>query len=113
MANLVKIKHVTLMTGLTAGAADCVKALELLRQSGIKFVTLSYADQEEHHKANFEALSGWPCGRDFHKVAVTDYPVVTYDECWDDFEVCRRIAHGLDAIKSSDVLQHPELCERA
>lgn len=109
MAKLVRIKNVHLMTGLTAGAADCVLALQLLRSTGIKFNVLSYSDQDEHHRSNFESISGWPLGREGKTKTVTDYPLMTWDECWDDWTVCRQVAHGLAEIRESDVARHPEL----
>lgn len=109
MSKLVKIKDVHLYTGFTESVGDCYIAMKLLRASGVQFNFLNFSDQDEHHKANFTALSTWNFGADAHKKEFTDYPILVWDECFDDWGVYRRAAHGLQEIKDSDVLKYPEL----
>lgn len=116
MAKLVKIKDVMLYTGLTNGAADCVEALKQLKEAGIKFALLSYNDQVEQHKANFEALSTWTfgAGDSTYQKVFTDYPIMTWDECYDDWSTQRHAAHGLTEIQQSSLLVYNrEAAEKA
>lgn len=106
---IVKLKDIHLYVGFTEAAADCYMAIKALRAAGVKYTLLSYADLDEHHKANFQALSTWVLGQDGHQKTVTDYPVLSWDECFDDWSTSRRLAVGLDEILDSDPLKNPEL----
>lgn len=112
---LVKINEVHLYVGLTDGAADCVEALRLLRKAGIKFTLLNYSDQEDHHQHNFKALSGWPFGSpdNPYKKEFSDYPIVTWKECYSDWTVQQHAAHGLQELKESNLLSNEEVAESA
>lgn len=109
MAKLVKIKDVHLYLGLTDTIADSYEAFKLLKASGVKFNLLNFNDQEAHHENNYAAISTWVLGRDNHQKTIKDYPILTWDECWDDWTTTRRVAHGLQEVKDSDVLKFPEL----
>lgn len=103
---LARIKEIHLYVGYTTptSSADCAHALRALKEANIKYNLLNYSDHEEGQKATFKALSTWSLGDDAHKVECSDFPILSWDECFDDFTVNRRIAHGLQAILESDVL---------
>lgn len=118
MATLAKIKDVTLYAGFTAGAGDCYKVLQLMKQAGVSVNFLNYSNLEDHHKANFEALSQWTFGNEdttygkgLYNKEFTDFPILIWDECWSDFTIVRHAAHGLKEISKCAVLKNPELAK--
>lgn len=115
MAKLVKITNVHLYVGLTDGAAECVEVLKLLRNSGIKYTLLNYSDQDQQHKANFEALSTWNFGsrETSYKKTFTDYPILVWQECYDDWSTVQHGAQGIKEISKSSLFINKELTEKA
>lgn len=109
--NLVKLKGIHLYTGsmTDSGVKACEEAVKLLRDADVKYTELNYGSHSESHEATFAALNTWVLGSDNHKKITTDFPILTWDECFDDYSVYRRIAHGLVEIEESDVLKYPEL----
>jgi hypothetical protein len=109
MAKLVKIKDIHLYVGFTESSADCYEALKLLREFGIKFNFLNFGDQDQHHEANFKALGTWSFGLNSQSKQFNDYPILVWDEFYDDWSTCRCAAHGLSEIKESNVIKFPNL----
>ncbi len=98
---LVKIKEVILYTGLTEGAADCVRVLKLLKSEGIKYTLLNYSDQDHQHVENFNALGTWTFGPgEGYKKVFTDYPILLWKECFDNWDIYQHAATGIDEISS-------------
>jgi len=98
MANLVRIENVYLYVGWTETVADSYAAMKLLNAAGVKYTLMHYAD-ETQHKANQEALSTWvfKSGRK----TFTDYPILHWDELYDDYNRYVEGAAGLDEIKTA------------
>lgn len=109
--NLVKIKEVSLYVGYTEHAPECYKALKLLKDSGIKYTLLNYSDQEHQHKANFENLSTWNFGpKDSpYQKQFTSYPILIWEECFDDWSTHLHAAHGLKEISESMIFKNKHL----
>ena len=105
MAKLVKIKNVTIYASLNDESVD---SHNFLNQQGIKHTVLIYGD-EVIQQENLKALSSWFLGADSHQKECKDFPVLTWDECYDDWSTYRRIAHGWDEIKESDPVKYKEL----
>lgn len=110
MANLVKITEVTLMTGFTAGAAECCACKKLLQDSGIKYQLLHYGDESTHH-TNFDALSTWTFGPNFEQRTFTDFPVVTWKEFYDDYERWIQVAQSSEELAASNLLKNISLVQ--
>lgn len=112
MANLVKIKEVVLYIGLTANASDCFSAKKLLDDANIKYTLLSYNNSDEFHYI-FDSLSTWhygPRNNTYHKT-FTDFPILHWKECYDDYEFQIESADGLVEIKNSNLLKNAKLVE--
>ncbi len=108
---IVKIKQAHLYIGLTDSAHDCQLAVELLKAANVNYTLLNYNNSEEQHKVNFDSLSTWTFGVDNHKKIFTDYPILTWVECFDDWSSNVRAAHGLTEIKESDLINNKHLVE--
>jgi hypothetical protein len=106
---LVKIKDVHLYTAFNEDVADCYTASKLLKDAGVEFKFLNFADQVDHYTQTLDALSSWPLGVDGHNKKCTNFPILVWDECFDDWSSYRRIAHGLSEIKVCDVLKKTKL----
>jgi len=91
--------------GWTASAADTYAAMKLLDNAGVKYTKLSYTE-EEQYKANFDALSTWSFGAEenAYQKQFTDFPILVWEECYDDWNKWIHSAHGLEEIKASKVL---------
>ncbi|MGH7744917.1 MAG: hypothetical protein ACREQ5_08950 [Candidatus Dormibacteria bacterium] len=111
---LVHIKDVYVYVAFTTpeASADCTRALTALRTLGIKFNVLSYSDHTEGQQATLSALNTWTFGEDAHQINCSDFPILVWDECFDDFQVYRCLAHGLKDIKASAVFGKVGLVEK-
>jgi len=109
MAELTKIKSIYLYAAFTEDVADCYSVLKMLRDRNIPFTFLNFGDQEHHYKDTLRAISDWPLGADGHKKKCDKFPVLVWDECFSDWTTYRRIAHGIDEIKTCDVFTKTNL----
>lgn len=82
--SLVKIKDVVLYVGLTENGAECYNMKKVLSDNNIEHKLLSYSDSTQH-KSVFDALNTWSWGPDKTKMVFTDFPIVHWLECYDDF----------------------------
>lgn len=106
---LTKIKSVHLYVAFTEDASDCYYVSKMLRDANIPFTLLNFGDQEQHFKETLTAISTWPLGTDGHKKECSKFPILVWDECFSDWSVYRRIAHGIDEIKTCDVFTKKNL----
>jgi len=108
MANLVKIKDVHLYVGLTENGHECYQAKKLLDAAGVKFNILNYTEEERHPEV-FKSLSTWSWGHEQQKREISQFPLVHWLECYDDFNQVIHVAHGIDEIKNCSLLQNASL----
>jgi hypothetical protein len=103
MAKLVKINEIYLYVGLTEHASDCFEAIKLLKAASINYTLLNYADQEDSHKANFEALSTWSFGAadSVYQKQFKQYPILTWKEYNDDWSSLHHAAQGIEEVKTA------------
>ena len=108
MANLVKIKDVKFYTGLSETASDQFAAKKLLDDAGVKYDLMAYNDASQHSNV-FSALSTWVWGPEKQNKQITQFPILHWTECFDDFETHVHVAHGLDEIKACTLLTNKDL----
>lgn len=84
MATLAKIKEVRLYFGLTENSAECYNLKKLLDDNNIPYVVLHYID--EQFESVFNSLGTWNWGTERAVKKFTDFPILTWAECYDDFE---------------------------
>jgi hypothetical protein len=106
MANLVKIKEVHIYMGFTDKAYECYQAKELLESSGITASILAYFDNSQHSGV-FDALGTWTW-KDGQKT-FSNFPIVTWKNCYDDFEVDIECAVGIDELRNSSLIANKHL----
>lgn len=99
MANLVRIKEVYLYVGFTDTAAFCYEVKKLLDDNGIKYILLAYTD-DSAHAGVFGALNSWAWGREARNEVFTNFPIVTWKECFDDFESSVECATTKEQVES-------------
>jgi hypothetical protein len=106
MAKLVKIQNVYLYVGFTKDAGDCYSVIQQLRNKNIEFTLLNYSADDKVHEENFKALSTWTfgVGDSQYKKEFNQYPILTWEECYDNWVVEKHAAHGLREIQNSVLL---------
>lgn len=107
---LVKIKDVYLYVGLTENGAECFNAKKVLADNNIEHKVLSYNDVEQHQSV-FDALNTWRWGPDDEKKTFTDFPIVHWMECYDDFTTKVFCVTSVAELNTSSLLTNKELVE--
>lgn len=107
---LVKIKDVYLYVGLTENGAECFNAKKVLADNNIEHKVLSYNDVEQHESV-FNALNTWRWGPDNEQKTFTDFPIVHWMECYDDFTTKIFCVTSVAELNSSSLLTNKELVE--
>lgn len=106
MANLIKIKKVTLYTALTEDAAECYEVLALLKSNNIPVNHLHWRDGEELSKV-FDPLATWSFSSDgettFQKT-FTKVPIVHWESMYDNDNFLVNVAVGLDELQNSQLI---------
>lgn len=115
MSNLVKIKDVFLYTSTQLSAnttAACNAARDLLTSANVKFTELWYND--ESVKESIPALTSlstwnWGPGGSKGQTTFTDFPLVHWTECYDDWSSHQEHAAGVGELQSSNLLKNTQL----
>lgn len=110
MSTLVKITDVRVYVGVTNPEAlqatfDCIK---ILNDSNIVFANLIYPDVEQYASI-FENLSTWTFGFDFTQYTFTDFPIITWKEYYDDYEICDQVAQSVSELETSNLITYKDL----
>ena len=111
MAKLVKIKNVYLYTGTDTTIDVDQQAKNILESNNIPYTLLSYhvADQ---HQSVFTNLSTWQWGLSKQARSVAFFPIIHWDECYDDYEKVSNVALGVQELKESNLLIYAALVEK-
>ncbi len=112
MSNLVKIDDVRIYFGVTTPEAlqaifDCKQILD---DNNIPYANLIYPDVNVYPEV-FENLSTWAFGTDFTQYTFTDFPIITWKEYYDNYEVCDQVATSVEMLEASSMLEFKELVE--
>lgn len=94
---LIKIAQVYLYTANIAEDA-CNQARTWLDDNQIEYTLLNYADESQHPQV-FEALNSW------FGTNLSQFPVVVYDELYDDQPSQRAFICGLTALTQSNLAE--------
>ena len=108
MANLIKIRDIVLYTALTEDATECYACKKLLNEHNIKYKVLHYGD-ESVHQQNFDALSTWSFGPDYRQHEFKKFPIIHWNEYYDDYERYMEVATSLDELKNSNLIKNASL----
>lgn len=107
---LVKIKDVYLYIGLTENGAECFNAKKVLADNNINHKVLSYNDIAQHEGV-FNALNTWRWGPDSEQKTFTDFPIIHWTECYDDFTTQLHCVASVAELNLSKVVTQKELVE--
>jgi hypothetical protein len=110
MSNIVKIDNVRIYYGITTPEAlqaifDCKQILD---DNNIPYGNLIYNEVSAYPEI-FANLSTWAFGTDFTQYTFTDFPIVTWQEFYDDFEVCDQVAISVEMLEASNLILLKEL----
>lgn len=110
MSSLVKISNICLYIGVTNPGAlqaifDCKAVLD---NAGVKYNNLLYPEPAQYANI-FENLSTWTFGFDFTQYSFTDFPIVTWQEFYDDYEICDQVALSPVDLQNSNVINFKDL----
>ena len=94
---LIKIIHVHLYTANTSEEA-CNQAKQWLDDNGVEYTHLHYGDESQHPDV-LNALNSW-FGTSF-----TQFPIVVYDEIYDDQPSQRAFIYGTTALTRSNLAE--------
>lgn len=112
MSNLVKIDDVIIYFGVTTPEAlqaifDCKQILD---DNNIPYVNVIYPDVAVYPEV-FTNLSTWAFGKDFTQYTFEDFPIITWHEYYDDYEVCDQVAISVETLQASSLIVHKELVQ--
>jgi hypothetical protein len=107
---LVKIKDVYLYVGLSPNGAECYNAKKVLDDNNIPFVLLGYNDTTQHSSV-FEALNTWGWGPEKQTKTFTDFPLIHWTECYDDFTTEMFCATSVAELNNSSLILNKLLVE--
>lgn len=93
MASITKIVHVNLYLGYTSeeSVKNCFALINLLRSNGIKFIPVIHLGVEAIYP-----LNSWVYGHDYHNGTFTDFPVLLWQEVYDNYDVIQFAAVNVD-----------------
>jgi len=107
---LVKIQDVVLYVGLTENGAECFQAKKLLADNNIPHRVLSYFDPEQHVHV-FNSLNTWRWGENFEQKTFTDFPIIHWKECYDDFSTKLFCVTSVAELNLSNLVLNKEIVE--
>lgn len=112
MSNLVKIDDVRIYFGVTTPEAlqaifDCKQILD---DNELPYVNLIYPDVAMYPEV-FANLSTWAFGKEFTQYTFDDFPIITWHEYYDDYEICDQVATSVEMLEASNLIQFKELVE--
>lgn len=107
---LVKIKDVYLYVGLTENGAECYNMKKILADNNINFKLLAYYDDKQVPGV-FSALNTWGWGVDRIPRKFTDFPIVHWMECYDDYSTAIHCVTSVDELNLSSLMANKELIE--
>lgn len=97
-----KIRKIYLYADDTKSSADAKKWLD---DNKVPYEYLWYGDKTQHPEV-FNAINTWTFG---NAVKVNKFPFVIYNEMHDNGDVVIQCLHGLNNIKSSNLVELLEL----
>ena len=105
MANLVKIKKITVYTAMTADAAECWDAIKLLNDNNVPYNHLNWAN-DSTIPGLYEALGTWNYfdGETMSHKTFTKLPIVHWECVYDDDAVATNAAHGFEELQNSQLM---------
>jgi len=105
MANLVKIKKITVYTAMTADAGECWNAVKLLKDNNVQFHHLSWSD-DSTLAGLYTALGTWNYsdGQTMSNKTFTKLPIVHWECVYDDDSVFTNAAEGLTELQNSQLM---------
>jgi hypothetical protein len=112
MANIVKIKEIHLYAGFTENAAETYTVKRMLDDRKIPYTFLQYGgNEEEIHAGVYSSLNTWNFGRpeEIYKKTFTDFPIVTWKEYYDDYEVALHVVDSASDLMASPIMTKKEL----
>lgn len=107
MANLAKIKEIHLYVALSENAQECYEARQLLDQNGIPYTLLAYFEPDQYPNI-FTALSTWWWTGGTQRT-IDKFPIVTWKNCYDDYETDLGVAVGLTELQNSVLIANKNL----
>ena len=105
MANLVKIKKITVYTAMTADAAECWDAVKLLKDNNVPMNHLNWSD-DSTLAGLYEALGTWNYydGETLSHQTFTKLPIVHWEGVYDSDDVVTNAAEGLTELQNSQLM---------
>ena len=110
MSTLVKITDVRICIGVTTPESlqsvfDCIK---ILKDNNIPYANLLYPEESQYTNV-FENLSTWTFGFDITQYTFTDFPIITWKEYYDDYEICDQVAQSVSELETSNLITYKDL----
>lgn len=110
MPNIIKISDINVYIGVTNPTAlqetfDCKAVLD---QNGIVYNNLIYPTVSQYASV-FENLSTWVFGLDFTQYTFTDFPIITWREYYDTYEICDQVVTSVSQLNASTLIANKEL----
>jgi len=105
MANLVKIKKITVYTAMTADAAECWNAVKLLKDNNVPFHHLCWND-DTNLEGLFGALNTWNYfdGTEMTHKTFTKLPIIHWEGVYDTDDVATNAAQGFAELQNSQLM---------
>jgi hypothetical protein len=97
-----------LYTAFTEDAAACFECKKILDEAGVKYSLLHYGDESQHQQ-NFDALGTWSFGPEFNTYTFKKFPIVVWQEFYDDYERFHQVAQSADELRASNLLKNASL----
>lgn len=107
MANLAKIKEVHLYVALSEHAQECYDVRQYLDQNGIPYTLLAYFEPTQYPDI-CAALSSWVWTGEQQRT-ISQFPIVTWKNCYDDYETDLGVSVGLAELQASVLVANKHL----
>ena len=110
MANLNKITAVTLYVGYAdeASVISCFQCKNLLDTEGVKYNLCFYPENKEY-PAVLGAFSSWVYDLDYQTYNFTGFPLVMWQEVYDNYDTIQCVAQNVDELKVSRLVANKAL----
>ena len=107
MANLVKLKKVTVYTAMTADAAECWDVVKLLKDNNVPIHHLNWAD-DSTLQGLYDALGTWNYfdGAELYHRTFDKLPIVHWEAAYDDETNATHVTVGLEELENSQLLNN-------
>jgi hypothetical protein len=110
MANLIKINFIQFYVGfdIPENVNECFACKKFLDAEKIPYVLMAHMEDKNYPEL-FDTLSSWVFDTDYKTHVFTGFPIITWHETYDNYDVVTNVAKSLDELRNSRLILNKNL----